>query len=80
MANLSDFQTLLSAYNQLLSDLQSTLNHYRQQAIYYSYTDEPQSELIYSHLVSLALNRMAEVQDAIEVTRQQVIELSAAIN
>ena len=80
MSNLHDFQTLLSAYNLLLSDLQSTAEYYRQQAIHYSYTDEPQSERIYLHLALLALNRMGEVEEAIRVLRQQIIELKAAIN
>ena len=80
MANLHDFQTLLSAYTLLLSDLQSTAEHYRLEAIRYRYTDEPQLEIIYSHLASLALDRISEVEEAIEATRQQIIELSAAIN
>ena len=77
MNNLHDFQTLLSAYNLLLSDLQSTLNHYRQE---YQSLDKQEYRLIYSKLELLIQDRITEVEDAIEVTGQQIIELSAAIN
>ena len=77
MSNLHDFQTLLSAYTQLLSDLNFTLNHYRQQ---YQSLDKQEYGLIYSKLEALMQDRISEVEDAIEATRQQIIELSAAIN
>ena len=70
MANLHDFQTLLSAYNLLLSDLQSTLNRYRQK---YQSLNKEEYGLIYSKLEQLMQDRVSEVQDAIEATKQQIV-------
>ena len=79
MSNLHDFQTLLSAYNQLLLDLQSTAEHYHQEAFRcIALRDENYG--IYFTLFSSIQIRITEVEDTIEATRQQIIELSAAIN
>ena len=80
MANIHDFQTLLFAYTQLLSDLQSTLNDYRQEGVRYQSLNQDDYGLIYLKLASLLQDRVSEVEDAIEATKQQIKELSAAIN
>ena len=79
MSNLHDFQTLLSAYTQLLSDLQSTLNDYRQEAIRYQSLNQDDYGLIYLKLASLLWDKTAEIEDAIEATKQQIKELSVVI-